>query len=313
MSSNQVLPSHLALVPSDDSVSTSVVPMSPVAIEQRCLSIEAWAEGCESVSELRDAGARLAAIDEYLARTSSEGRAMVAATQRRLEVRIGILLGSATVGAHAGATARDLSRTERREFRLLATNPDAVEEVIANSTDDEPASRREALRAVAPHVARGSGDSEWYSPAIYVDAARRVMGGIDLDPASSAAANEVVRATTYYSAEDEGLAREWHGRVWMNPPYSHPLISQFCARLAESYTVNHIEAAVVLVNNATETAWFQDLSQVASAVCFPRGRIRFWAPTKVTATPLQGQAFLYFGLQPVRFVEEFSQFGRCWS
>lgn len=41
-------------------------PTSLVAVEDQCAAIEAWAEACTSIAELRDAGNKLSAIDKYL-------------------------------------------------------------------------------------------------------------------------------------------------------------------------------------------------------------------------------------------------------
>ncbi len=80
-------------------------------------------------------------------------------------------------------------------------------------------------------AARHSCDSpEWYTPAPFVDAAREVMGGIDLDPASHAEANETVQATHYFTEADNGLMQPtWIGRVFLNPPGG--LVDEFWAKL----------------------------------------------------------------------------------
>lgn len=59
---------------------------------------------------------------------------------------------------------------------------------------------------------------EHYSNREIIEAARSVLGGIDLDPASCAEANREVRASCYYTKEVDGLALPWFGRVWLNPP-----------------------------------------------------------------------------------------------
>jgi hypothetical protein len=128
-------------------------PTSLIQVDDQCGALEAWAEQCDSVPDLRDATNKLAAIDEYLARTSTEGRARVTAAMRRLEVRIGQLLGPTPdpqeTGARKGSGATEpLSRHERHEFRKMAANPDTVEDVISKSDDRNPPSRRKVVKRI---------------------------------------------------------------------------------------------------------------------------------------------------------------------
>ncbi|POY04852.1 hypothetical protein C3469_04360 [Mycobacterium kansasii] len=160
-----------------------------------------------------------------------------------------------------------------------------------------------------PHVSRNTGDGEWFTPLPYIKAAANVLGGIDLDPASSLSANEIVGASRYYTAEDNGLTQPWSGRVWLNPPYSQPLVARFCEKLASEYASGAVTAACALLNNATETRWFQELARSAAGICFPLGRIKFWHPDKTGAAPLQGQAIVYLGDNLPDFRREFAPFG----
>ena len=161
------------------------------------------------------------------------------------------------------------------------------------------------------HVANNSGNNEWYTPAEYIDMARQVMGAIDTDPASSAVANQTVQAKCFYTADDDGLTKTWSGRVFLNPPYAQPLIAYFADAVASKIESGEITEACILVNNGTETAWFQRMLDAASAVCFPRRRIRFIDPTGApSGAPLQGQAVIYMGSNAKLFADVFSQKGK---
>ena len=133
-------------------------PASLVEVDAQCSAVEAWAAACESIPALCDASNKLAAIDEYLARTSTVGRARVAAAMRRLEVRIGELLGPARTGDNqhtnepSFANDGSLTRNQRREFRQMAEHPEVVEEVIAQSSDQRPPSRRSVMQRLAAHA-----------------------------------------------------------------------------------------------------------------------------------------------------------------
>lgn len=195
----------------------------------------------------------------------------------------------------------DLRQPEPDDNAAATHNPDVddehrEEEVVEKSKPQ-------------PHVAYNTGNNEWYTPAEYVESARQLLGEIDLDPASSETANAVVGAKTIYTANDDGLAQHWFGRVWMNPPYASGLIERFSEKLVTHYKSGDVSQAIVLVNNATETAWFHQMAAVAQCICFPRGRIRFWQPSGTLGAPLQGQSIIYMGQNAAGFVDVFKKFG----
>lgn len=116
-------------------------------------AITAWADTIDDVAAIRDTAARWAAITEYVRRKSTQGLAVAEAALRRLEVRVGVLLGPAVNGGDRRSDQFDRDRTDltpdaRREFRTLAEHADVVEQVIAESTDQRPPSRRRCLLAI---------------------------------------------------------------------------------------------------------------------------------------------------------------------
>jgi len=187
--------------------------------------------------------------------------------------------------------------------------PEEEKESARHAIEEEGATVKEAVKeAVRNHRTLGTGENEWYTPSEYIEMARLVMNGIDLDPASSEAANATVKASRIFTAEDDGLTKDWSGKVWMNPPYSRDLMPAFVEKLSQSFIDGQIESAVMLSHNNTDTRWFHRISEVASAICFPKTRIRFYRGDEIAA-PTNGQAFFYLGNNPELFAEKFSEIG----
>ena len=152
-----------------------------------------------------------------------------------------------------------------------------------------------------------SASVEWYTPRNVVEAARATMGGITLDPASCKAANAFVQAAFYFSPEFEqdGLERTWGGRVFLNPPYGldddhKSNQGVWTASAVERWRTGEIEQAIILVNAATDTAWFWPLWEFP--VCLVRGRLRFWRPwvgVDGAKSPTHANALVYLPPAPL--------------
>lgn len=168
-------------------------------------------------------------------------------------------------------------------------------------------------------IAMPQKSNEWYTPARYVEAARAVMGSIDLDPASCKEANLVVRAMKFYTARNNGLEHEWYGNVWLNPPYGSTkgimgrtgnqegLTKPFVFKLIDEYEQGNVKQAILCVTTDTDARWFIPLWHYS--ICFADHKVMFHRPGQSNSGQFYGTCFVYLGSNFEKFEEVFSKFG----
>jgi hypothetical protein len=227
-------------------------------------------------------------------------------------------------------TARKAQRymkiAKYRERLGIYPNPNATRvSYLAEGNPDEayktsePDSIRKALRLISaseddtPDGLQLSESNEWYTPEEYTEAARQVMGHIDLDPASCIQANETVKASRFFTEKDNGLAKQWKGKVWMNPPYGRDGNNKsnqgvWSKKLQDEFESGNVTQAIMLVNAVTDRDWFWPLWD--HTICFCRKRIRFYSPEEKKAAPTHGNVLVYFGDNIEKFAKVAGEFGK---
>jgi len=158
-----------------------------------------------------------------------------------------------------------------------------------------------------------SESNDWYTPGKYIAAVREALGDIDLDPASSVQANGTVRAKEVFTQEDDGLARDWFGRVFVNPPYGRTpehrsLAAAFCNKAICEYASGNVEACIILVNSLHSQTWQAPLYY--HTICFVDHRIHFVsADGEENENPTFQNIFIYLGRDVAKFAAAFSGIG----
>jgi phage N-6-adenine-methyltransferase len=245
--------------------------------------------------------------------------------ERRLGEMLSVMKGTGEIGhAHnkrcsgpmTTLSEMDIDRNlSSRAQKIAAVPEEQFEAAIATVREEEQQLTHRAFVSLigeSPsfnHRAQGTGDHEWYTPEQYIEAARDVLSEIDLDPASTYLAQQTVRARNFFTVESNGLEREWHGRVWLNPPYAQPLIYRFVEKLIAELKAERTKEAILLTHSYTDTAWFHLAAAQKPRICFTRGRIKFVDRDGKECAPTQGQAFFYYGENAERFGEVFRDFG----
>lgn len=201
-----------------------------------------------------------------------------------------------------GKRRRHLKTEEIIVFRQLLENGRQLKRI------ERAISILEGKKSPARAVLTSSNSDEWYTPPEYIDLARLVMGAIDIDPASHTTAQAWIQAGAYYTIQDNGLEKPWHGCLWLNPPYGNQ-IHLWTKKTVQAYKEGVVSEAMLLVRPAAGSAWFQELTSI-SACCTLHKRIRFIdASGKQQASPVHGNIFFYLGKNIGRFKEVFSKLG----
>lgn len=124
-----------------------------------------------------------------------------------------------------------------------------------------------ARRAMGSHHSHTARTTTWLTPPNIIDA----LGPFDLDPCA-APGWATAEKHLILERDGDGLAHEWGGRVWLNPPYGDEVWT-WLDRLADH------GRGTALIFARTETAGFvREVWQKADAVMFLHGRLHFHYP-----------------------------------
>lgn len=215
----------------------------------------------------------------------------------------------------AGKAARGAVEAEKRAAKAVeAPKRRAAAREVAQSA--EPSAAYVAKEKAAP-------TNEWYTPVEVIELAKRVLGEIDLDPASCEEANETVGASRFFDEDEDGLDREWDAdRVWCNPPYLAPAgenaadwLKRWVSKMDGEICAGRAKEGIMLLNAETHSGYAQVGFRAAQAVCLWEGRMSFRGPNDPEGKGVspKGQMLLYFGTRPERFSEVFSPYGAVFS
>ena len=150
---------------------------------------------------------------------------------------------------------------------------------------------------------------EWYTPTDVIEKVRAVLGEIDLDPASNPVANEVVKARQIYTKDDDGLVQDWHGKVFLNPPFGSETMSRFVEKLISEYQSGNVPEAIMLTDSLSLPNWFSKAIAACNAMFITTDRFYYWNDDNETQRGWSKGCLFYFGKNRQVFYDVFKDIG----
>lgn len=120
------------------------------------------------------------------------------------------------------------------------------------------------------------GDSQsWITPKFIIDD----LGPFDLDPCACDPQPWPCAAEQWTA---HGLHKQWHGLIWLNPPFHRYEVGQWMQRMARHGN------GIALVHARTEAEWFVPIWEKATAIGFLKDRLYFHYPDGTRADANSG-------------------------
>ena len=100
------------------------------------------------------------------------------------------------------------------------------------------------------------------------------------------ALEENAKCKDYFTPEIDGLAQEWHGVCWMNPPYGREIVKWIKKAYEEAMRKGNC-TVVALLPARTDTKWFHEYIYEMNGVSveFIKGRLKFGGATNSAPFP----------------------------
>jgi hypothetical protein len=120
-----------------------------------------------------------------------------------------------------------------------------------------------------------------------------MLGEFDLDPCSPVNP-PFTHAKVNYTVKDNGLKKDWFGRIYMNPPYGKGMES-WLEKLK-----NHGNGIALIFARTETKTFFNHIWDDADALLFVKGRIKFFnLEGKQVGTPGSPSVFIAYGKENV--------------
>ena len=142
--------------------------------------------------------------------------------------------------------------------------------------------------SLSGHQSAAMKNDEWLTPPEIL----RTLGTFDLDPCAP-----VVRpwdtAAKHYTILDDGLSKEWSGRIWLNPPFGNQAV-KWMRRMA-----SHGNGIALLAARTETKMFFETVWPFALAVLFVKSRPHFHYVDGARAKSNSGAPIVLIAYDPI--------------
>lgn len=154
-----------------------------------------------------------------------------------------------------------------------------------------------------PQAKRG----DWRTPPEVLELVRQVFGGrIGLDPCAAPEPEHSFAKGNFAGptgSPADGLAHEWRGSVYVNPPFGE--LAAWAEKCALEHRAHGAEV-ILLLPSRTDTAYWHEHLSAAALLCLWRGRMKFVGAPASCPFPV---TLAYFGHRPAVFHAVFAARG----